>query len=341
MKEKKIVSKLKAKINNQKQYKIFKSKQLLGLILLLVASFLFLVSIIQITGFTTIYAYSFGFIFGYYSYFLFIGFIYYGLSLLFNIDIKIEKYLVKKYNRVFNFSWLVYLFFVIGISLVVESSIIIYKSGTVFPGIKAFNLIIDNWWNSFISSNNAWLPQTQNQGILMSILIPSFSSWAGNPVSIFLGVVLVLYFVFYIYYGSIITILKNSKNEKYIKLKGEKLEEHKTKILDLTFEDKDVNENKEIQNNIFVEDKKTVTINVNDTDNFFPFDDPFNEENKSKDFIKDKTKEFNLKHNLTTEFDISKKEERTKSNQTNSQTFNFELDIFNTKTQPIEKEESF
>lgn len=337
MKENKIKNKIKASINNQKQYGIFKSKQLIGLILLLITSFLFLVSIMQITGFTTIYAYSFGFIFGYYSYFIFVGFIYYGLSLLFNIDIKIERYLVRKYNRTFNFSWIAYLLFVVGISLVVETSVIIYRSGSIFPGVKAFNLIIDSWWNSFVSSKNPTIPQTQNQGVLMSVLIPLISSWAGNPVSIFSGLILVFYFFFYVYYGSIIDILRSSKKERYRRLKKEELKEHKTKILDLTFEDKDIEENKNDTNTIFIDDKKTVTIEINNSEDLFPFDDPFKDElSKSNDFVKDKTKEFNLKHNLTTEFDFTKKEEET--NQQKSQTFNFELDIFNTSTQPIEEE---
>ena len=104
MKPKNIKSKIKTSINNQRQYRIFKSKQLIGLLIIIFASFFLVVSMVQVTGFTTLYSYTFGFLFGYYSYFILFSLVYVGLSLLFNIDIYIEKFIAKKYNRTLNFS---------------------------------------------------------------------------------------------------------------------------------------------------------------------------------------------------------------------------------------------
>ena len=55
MKPKNIKNKIKNSINNQRQYRIFKSKQLMGLLIMIFASFFLVVSMVQVTGFTTLY----------------------------------------------------------------------------------------------------------------------------------------------------------------------------------------------------------------------------------------------------------------------------------------------
>lgn len=337
MKKNKLTKKIKLTINNQKQYKVFKSNQLLGLIFILFFSFLAVISTVNITGFTTIFDYSFGFLFGYYSYFVFAGFIYYGLSLMFNLNIKIEKFLIKKYNRVFHFSWAVYSVFIIGISLVLESIIIIVKKNVFFPGINAFDITLSSWWTDFINTGNAALPGVYNSGVVIALLIPLIVSWTGYPVSIILGLFCILYFVFYFYFGSIINIFTNS-NYKKTKLKGEELEKHETKILDLSFENENsiksdiinINLNKEeIQNN------QTALVSIADIEYAFPIEDPFKEDNKNNEFIENKTKEFNIKNNLIDkDFSIDDFVEKDR-NLLDSKTFDFELDIFNTTTEPI------
>lgn len=339
MKPKKIANKIKTSIHNRKQYQIFKSKQLIGLLIVIISTFFLAVSMVQVTGFTTLYAYTFGFLFGYYSYFILFALIYVGLSILFNIDIHIEKFIVKKYNRTLNFSWLVYLFFVIGIAMIVESSILISEENKLFLGDQMFDISLHDWWNDFTNSgnvNNAALPSTWNSGLLPSIFLSLIGSWSGLAFTIICGILFVFHFVFYIYFGSIIAIIRNSHTQKH-KLKGQELVDHDTKILDLEFEnDNNIIESKTDED--LVDFKKTVTISIDNVDNFFDVENPeIISENTQTDFLQMKTQEFNQQNNLIQDFNI---EENLGVDQRllNPETFEFELDIFDTITAPISNE---
>lgn len=336
MKSKKTIelkSKLQSFYSNQKKYKIFKSKQLLGLILTILSAYFFVVSIVQVSGFTTIYSYTFGFLFGYYSYFIFVALIYFGLTLIFNIDIWIEKFLAKRYNRIFNFSWFIYLLFVIGIALVIESSIQIHKNKNAFPGVDVFELSITNWWEIFTSSSNASLPNVQNAGFIVNLCVSLIAFWAGFPVSIIIGVICILYFGYYLYYGSLITTIKNSKIDKN-KMKKAEVMEHKTRILDLSFENDNILDNKEDLKQLGDEElQKTVTIDIDNVNNIFDVNE-INKEQINEEFIKDKTTEINIKNDIAQKFNIDDKLNEEKKHISN-ETFEFELDIFDTITETI------
>lgn len=338
-KRKDFKNKIRTFYSNQKKYKIWQSKQFIGLLFVFFTLYFFIVSIVQVVGFTTIYSYTFGLLFGYYSYFIFAAMIYIGLTLMFNIDIRVEKYLAKKYNKILNFSWISYIFFVIGVALIIESSILTVKGKNAFPGTDIFKLSIINWWDDFTSSSNASLPNVWNSGIIVILCISFISSWAGFPVSIIIGIIMIAYFLFYCYYGSVIKIIRSSKSNK-IKLKKDEIEEHKTKVLDLSFEN-----NNQIEGNMdFVEDKdefkKTVTIDIDDVNNIYSVNN-INQEQNNEEFINNKTQEINIKNNQIQEFDIEEKltNDRMLSN---VNTFDFELNIFDTITEPIviEEEES-
>lgn len=337
MKNWRIYKKAKTALNNQRQYKIFKSKQLYGLLLVLLSSYFFIVSIVQVPGFTTIYSYTFGLLFGYYSYFIFAGFIYFGLSLLIDMDKKIEKFLVKKYNRAFHFSWIVYFFFVIGVALIIESSFFIHRRGP-FPGGNVFFQTIKDWWDGgsigFTSGNQATavLPCTINSGFIPTIFISLIASWAGFPVTLVIGIIFFFYFWFYIYFGSLLKVIQNTKHDKS-KLKKREIEEHKTKVLDLSFENENVLEKPSNLDN-GQKFQKTVTLSIDNVNNsIFNIEDT-NEENKNHEFIEEKTKEFNFDNNLLQDFNIEKDLEKDKK-LSNPETFEFELNIFDTITAPI------
>ena len=342
--------KIKTSINNQKQYKIFESKQFLGIILIVIFAFLFVVSIVQVRGFSTINSYTIGMLFGYYSYFIYVGFITLGLCYLFQIDLKIEKFIAVKFNRKFHFSWLPYLFFAMGIALIVESIIKIIETKTAFPGTNVFKHFFNDWWNDFtnkkgtIPNSTSLLPDVMNAGIIVSLFMSLLVSWSGYVVSIIIGLLFVAHFVYYIVYGSIIkqirTKIFGNPNKKDTVMKKE-FEEYKTKIMDLSFEDTSgiiEKPNLEIISDV---EAKTNSINISNSENIFPVTNPFEEE-KIKDedeFLIEKTNQINLEKNITTEFKL---DELDKTNKIipDIETFDFELDIFKTNTNTVDIDEN-
>lgn len=346
--------KIKISINNQKQYEIFKSKEFIGLLILILSSFLLVVSFIQVPGFNTIPGYTFGLLFGYCSYFIYLGFIILGLSMLFQIDIRIDKLIAKKFSKKFHFSWITYLFFSIGIALIVESSIQIARNTTVFPGSGAFKNFFSDWWKSFTQYNstsntygNPALPNTWNSGIIVCLFMSLLVSWSSYIVSIIIGVLFISYFVFYTYKGSIIKLIKTKMfgnlNRKEIVNKKE-FEDYKTKILDLSFEDS----NSSSDNNFLVNNQnnsleiKTTTISFDNTKSIFSNEDIVINDNDEleKQMLEEKTTQLNLKNNLTSEFNFDSIENKYKE-APEIEGFDFELDIFQTAPNTVEIDELY
>lgn len=327
-------NKIRVSWKNQKQYNIFKSRQLIGILVLLISLYFFVVSLVQVSGFTSVYSYTLGFLFGYYSYFILAGLTYWGFSIAFNLDLYIERYLVRKYNRSFNFSWLVYLFFVCGLALIVESAQMIQANNNIFLGSKSFEASITTWWNDFtkFENPNPSLPAVNNSGVVVAILSALISSWTSYVFSIICGLIFIGYFFFYIYYGSIWTIIKNSQANKH-QLKGAEILEHETKILDLDFENDHVLEQQTDDN--MVDEQKTVTIAIDDVESFFDIENPFeNDTDEATTFIATKIQEYNQEHNLLTKFDVRNNLSIDKR-LLDPTTFEFELDIFDTLTSPL------
>ena len=338
-------NKVKTSFKNRKQYQIFQSKQFLGIVLVALMVFLMVLSFVQIPGFSTINSYTFGMLFGYYSYFFYIGFIIYGLSQILQINIRFEKFIATKFNRKLYFSWLLYLLFAIGIALVVESIRQWVVNKSIFPADKAFSNFFGNWWEDFSNeyervnnlNSNPALPGIQNQGIVISLFMALVTSWTGYIVSIIIGLLLIAYFVYYVFYGSIIKKIRyqilGKTNKREIVTK-EEFEDYKTKIMDLSFEDTSsiVNKpNNEITAHIT---PKTSTISITNSDLMFPVDNPFNESNETnkQNFIESKTSELNLEKNNTKEFKLDVVNNQIQSDTNDNKTFDFELDIFKTST---------
>ena len=338
--------KIKASIRNQKQYKIFESKQFIGLILLVVFSFLFVVSIVQVRGLSTINSYTIGMLFGYYSYFIYIGFIVLGLCFLFQIDVKIDKFLSAKFKRKFHFSWVPYLFFSLGVALFVESIMKAIHGHTIFPGGGAFKQFFSDWWKNFTNDygkepgSTSLLPGIMNSGIVVALFMSLLVSWSGYIVSIIIGLLFIAHFIYYIFYGSLIKRIRikmfGDPNKKDV-IKKEEFKEYETKIMDLSFEDNSgmiEKPNMEILSNV---NAKTTTISI-DPDNIYPVENPLdNIEKNEMDFVEEKTNQINLEKNLTQEFKIEIPDE---DEHKDIETFDFELDIFgNTEEAKFEEDD--
>lgn len=334
-------NKMKTSFKNRKQYQIFQSKQFLGIVLVAVMIFLMVLSFVQIPGFSTINSYTFGMLFGYYSYFFYIGFIIYGLSQILQINIRFEKFIATKFNRKLYFSWVLYLLFAIGVALVVESIRQWVLDKSIFPADKAFSNFFGSWWENFSNNrgsfSNPALPGIQNHGIVVALFMSLVTSWTGYIVSILIGLLLIAYFGYYVFYGSIIKKIRyqilGKTNKREIVTK-EEFEDYKTKIMDLSFEDNSSiinNPNDEMTAHI---SPKTSTISITNSDLMFPIDNPFDESTKTnkQDFIESKTLQLNLEKNNTKEFKLDVVDNQLQSNPNDSKTFDFELDIFKTST---------
>lgn len=327
---------------NRKQYKIFASKQFIGMIMIALFVLLFIFSFITIPGFSTIHAYTFGMLFGYYSYFFYIGFIILGLCLLFQIDIKIDKFIASKYSHKIYFSWISYILLALGVALITESILILVKNnGNAFPKEGAFGKVIGDWWSTFTNKgdpNKAAQPNVlTSSGFVISLFMALVVSWSGCYVSIIIGILLVIYFIYFTIWGSIINKLKSRKytdDMRKNKMDKEEFEEYKTKILDLSFEDNAGVAKKPNLNILSNIEAKTTTIAIDNLDIMFPIDNPFQAletEEKNQTFIEDKTSEVNLENKTTTEFKLDFHENKiVKQNIDDIKTFDFELDIFNT-----------
>lgn len=339
----KFSKKIKVMIENQKQYKIFGSKQFLGILLVFIFTFLMIVSMIQIRGLSTISSYTIWMLFGQYSYFIYIGFIILGLCFLFQIDIKLDKYLSTKFNRKFYFSWYAYLVFCIGIALIIDSITMLVETKDPFPGWGAFQEHFTKWWASFSNNNGqnpgstSWLPGTDNSGIVISFFMSIIVCWSGYFVSTIIGVVLVCYFILYIFYGPIIKVIRikifgdPTKKEN---VKREDIKDHKTKLVDLSFEDNGGFTNE------FLNNKKSksistnsIELNLKESNNDFPITNPYEEidfdKNNNSVELQERTRQINLKNNNTREFSFENNSVKKEWDDLNkSKTFDFELDIF-------------
>ncbi len=334
-------NKLKSTFKNQKQYKIFESKQLQGILLIVIFSFLMIVSIVQVRGFSTINSYTVGMLFGYYSYFIYVGFIVLGLCYLFQINVLIEKYIASKFNKKVYFSWLPYLFFALGIALITESIIQIVNNKTVFPGGTAFKNFFVDWWNDFthnsgqIANSNPALPGIMNSGMVTALFMSLIVSWSGYVISIIIGLVFVVHFFYYIFYGSLIQRIRvkvfGDPNKKD-KISKQEFEEYKTKIMDLSFEDSFGIIDKPNDDLVSNVKAKTTTISIENSDNMFPIDNSIDHdfEKEQTDFINLKTNQINIEKNKTKEFKLEDLE--SKNNISADDTFKFELDIFDSET---------
>lgn len=309
-------SKIKEKIQNEKEYKIFQSKKFIGMLVLVLFTFLFVVSLVDIPIFTTIHAYTFGFLFGYYSYFIYVALIFQGLVLVFNLDFLITKFFVKKLNRTFYFNWMSYCILVFGIALIIESSIFFMSNGKIFNGIASFEYYYDIWWNSFRSSNNPALPNTLNGGVVFIFFIALFSSIAGNIMTILVGSCLVLFCIYYFLCGSPFNLTK--KENKNHKIEKKEKKEYETKILDLSYE-------------TTLNDSTLEIINpqINDIEDVH---------STQEEFFRSKTEEITKKQNKTKtlnsiNIDVANNNQEEKEDE--QDTFEFELDVFNTNTSII------
>jgi len=267
----------------QDNYKLWTNGRLFSLILLGVSILMFVLSIVELPFFAIFPGYTFGLLLGYYSYIFYLVVIYYAVCKLFNLKV----YLVKLISKVktFHYSWLSFFILILGLIILIETSLYISKGGAIFPGLEAWNNNFNNWWESFTIKNNSIEPNINNSGVIITLIISFLFSISGSIVSIFLSFLLIAYFIFYSLFSSPVQKFLNNKKAKIQKEIERK--DHESKIVNLSFGDKNkdsvvnleikVTKPKEIINpkNKIKEVEEILDLESDDT---IPFDNPFDEQ---------------------------------------------------------------
>ena len=226
-------NKHKLKKINRDNYKLWSNGRLFSLILLGIAILMFVLSLINLPFFAIFPGYTFGFLFGYYSYIFYCFLIFYSVSKLFNIKIFLIKWISK--FKIFYYSWFNFFLLILGIIIFIESCIYISNKNNIFPGLSSWSTNFNNFWDEFTNNNDALKPNINNSGVVINIIISTLFSIGGTIISIIASFILIGYFFFYLFFSSPIKKFNNKK-----KIKGEKeweRKEYETKILDLSFED--------------------------------------------------------------------------------------------------------
>ncbi len=271
IKQKKINKRAKFHKNN---YHLWTNGRLLSIILIGLSLLFLILSIIELPILSAVPGYTFGFLFGYYSYIFYAFIIYYSTCKLFNINI----YLIKKISkiRVLHYSWFNVFTLTFGIMLIIETSLYINKNNAAFPGLSAWSDNFNQWWENFTSFGDSTKPNINNSGAVTILLLSILYSLGGTIVAIIFSLVLISYFFFYLFYSSPI---KNILNKKAVKKKAANLnEEYETKIVDLSFEDENKIIISEFGDKIIGENTREILI----------------QEEKKKKKKKDKSKKDNL-----------------------------------------------
>ncbi|MGL6125122.1 MAG: hypothetical protein ACRC1F_01370 [Metamycoplasmataceae bacterium] len=219
--------------DSKNNYHIWSSGRLSSLILIGLSILFFILSIVEVPFLSAIPKYTFGLLFGYYSFVFYLFLIYYATCKLFNINIYIIKAISK--IRVFNYSWLSFFILVFGVILIIETSIYMTNNKSPFPGVEAWNINFNTWWKDFTISENALKPNVNNSGVLVTLVLSTLYSIGGTIVSIIFSILLIFYYVFYLFFSSPLNKFSNKKeNKKKIQKENN---EYETKIVDLSFED--------------------------------------------------------------------------------------------------------
>ncbi|MDK2819916.1 MAG: biotin transporter BioY [Mycoplasmataceae bacterium] len=317
---------------NKNNYHIWENGRLLAIIILGFSIIFFILSLIELPFFAVFPGYTFGFLFGFYSYIFYIFVIYYAICKLFNLKIYLVK-MVSKKIRVFHYSWTNMFILTLGSIILGETIFYIFSNGEAFPGTSAWNVNFNLWWNNFTSYNDWLKPNINTSGIIVNFISSVFFSIGGVIISFIASVLLISYFFFYLFFSSPLQMINNKKVKQEEKIKEKR--QHSTKIIDLSFEDENkiivssfgrkivdnkhnlVNiENKKDENKIIsiesnkksvgelmVDDNSIIATENITLDDTIPFDNPFSDEDK-----------FITSGNVTEEIKIKPKDKKEISN---------------------------
>ena len=292
-------------------YKLWTNGRLFSLILLGFSILMVILSIVKVPFFSIFPGYTFGLLFGYYSYIIYLFIIYYTLTTLFNIKIYIIKF-ISKFKNLY-YSWLNFSILILGIIILIETSFYIHNKCTVFPGINVWKTNFNNWWESFTTNKNPLLPNMNNSGIIINIITSLLYSIGGVIITIIISFLLIFYFIFYLFFSSPLKKINNIKTQKIEEKRKKK--EHETKIVNLSFEE---------ENKIIVSGFKTEIINTklnkeekgltpvqmslknNVIEETTPFENPFDDVIIFEDNIEETNKR-KLDDNVNAMIDSSKK----------------------------------
>ena len=235
------------KDNKEKKYVFLKDKKMIATIILIITVAMQIFAFLPVPGPTTIHKYTVGMILGWYHP-LFYGYIIFlCLIIIFNLKPKAPSWM-----KISTFS---YFFIAISIIFIIGSTGYFQSKGNWTEiGAKPWHAMND-WWDSFKDSDNAWIPSATNGGVIGSFMYSFFAMMFSGIGAFIFSIILLVLSISLLVSGTLVGLYKDIL---------------KKKKMDTTKEKKD-NEKKvefaEIE--IKKEDKPKEDVEI------FPFDDPF------------------------------------------------------------------
>lgn len=252
--------KRKAKYDKNLKYDLFSKSVIIGFVEFLIFGFLLISSIVKLPYLSSIHAFSFGFLLGYYCYPLYIIILVIALLRIFNLNMKVQKK-IDKYILVQNIKIFLFLFF-IGLILMLENINSWILSKSQFVGANLWKLNFINWWKNFTNVSNPILPNFDICGVLILFLTTLTNFWTGFLLNTLVGLFLILLAFWYLLKGSPIQMIK--QNNKIIQDERKDFKEHLDKVVNVKFEDnnplineKEMIKNQELMNPVKIETTKT------------------------------------------------------------------------------------
>lgn len=234
-------------IKKEVNYKWWNDKKMTGIFLLIVTTSLFIFSFMKIPFLTSIHKYTFGMLFGWYHPFFYFYIAYIALQLIFKDKISLPSWIkITKISYWF-----------VAISVVFVSTQTGYfqsKGDWTEIGYKSWHAVSD-WWTSFKSSGDAWVPAATNGGIVGAFLYSFFAMIFSGIGALIIAIIMLVVSISILLTGTSVGLYRQMINKKKI-----------------TLERKEVKEDK---NADISEITKEVPIDEKEEEELFPFDDPY------------------------------------------------------------------
>ena len=228
----------------QEKYSFIKDKKMIAVIILILTVAMQIFAFLPVPGVTTIHKYTVGMLMGWYHP-LFYGFIIFRCVIfIFNVKPKLPSW--------FKFSLFTYVFLSISIIFIIVSTGYFQSKGSWTEIGGGSWHAMNNWWDSFRDSGDAWIPSATNGGVIGAFMYSMFAMITSGIGAFIFSIILLILSISLLVSGSLIGLYKDLLKKK--KMDTQKIEDDK--------------ENKTNISNID-------TTTENKEDEIFPFDDPF------------------------------------------------------------------
>lgn len=267
------------KKNKKINYNLFTKKKIFEISSLIIISFLFCLSIINLPFLSFFSAFSFSFLFGYYAFPIYIFLILFFSIKVFNVELLVQR----KLNKFIQIEYLLIfiIMFIVGTILIIENIKFWSEFKTQYYDKNLWIATYNEWWKNFTDTETPWIPNQYTIGVIPVFIAISFSSWTGFLVPILLGIFFIAFSIYLLFKGS--PLKKHFEKRKKQTKEKNNFQNHLKTVVDLNFEDNNAIYNKNDINKSIKKNNFTKSDNNEETNKFindkkteiFDFEDPF------------------------------------------------------------------